>query len=167
MSNGNRIFEEREVPERRDAISRKVTFKTDDGIVREITIAFCDYCGIKLNMESIIALCCNCGIKLGSECIVQYNGGKSYCLSCIKTIINLSTEAMKILYLTCSEHNIRKLERLLHMHYREIRAASIELTSRKLVERKFPSRIRGYKITHRGLDTLAIVTEILRREGRL
>lgn len=159
------VLEERRMPEQTGMLGRKVTFRTETGVRRDIGIPFCHHCGRKLDDNQKSAVCSSCAVLVCIDCWIPFLG-RVFCLNCVKTEVGISTSAMKVLVGINSELNMFELRSQLKMDPNELKMSIYELLFKELIKGKFLTFISGYKLTSRGRDSVILCSEILRREGR-
>lgn len=92
------ILEEKVVPEE-DRVLTSKRYKTTDagGVLREIRLAFCDFCRRRLSDNDSTILCSSCQRKLCSSCAIFFEG-QHYCHDDLQDLLPLDRLGFKIIH---------------------------------------------------------------------
>jgi hypothetical protein len=147
------ILEERELPEREKVLTSKRYMTTAAGkVLRETRIAFCDWCGSRLDNNRVTIICCICGRKLcnSPSCATSYEG-RHYCEDDLQQILPLEKLQFKVIHGLVYGLSLDKIKELTHCQREEFDPALEELLNRKYIEKKGISIFAYYQVLDHGI----------------
>ena len=147
------ILEERELPEKEKVLaSKRYTTTTAGKVLRETRVAFCDWCGHRLDNSKVTIICCTCGRKLcnSSSCAANYEG-RHYCEEDLQRILPLERLHFKIIHGLICGLNLEKIKDLTHCQKESFNSALKDLINRNYVEKKGISLFSSYEVLDHGI----------------
>lgn len=138
------LIEERFVPSRGE-LGGKLLASSDQGLIREVRVLFCQSCRRHLKLEEVFL--CRCNSKVCQSCVKEYEGQK-LCLSCVQSELPLTK--IDLMILEAIQAGMRSKTKIADL----ARISNAETTSalRRLVELGF-LKSQGFSIFSKPLLT--------------
>lgn len=161
------ILEEKVLPERNGVLTSKRYTTTEAGtVLRETRIAFCDWCGKRLDENGATIICKTCGRKLcpSPSCAIVYEG-KHYCEDDLQRLLPLTTSQFKIIHGLVNELDVNEIKDLTHSRKEEFHSALNDITSKGYIEKKGVSLFSSYKVLDRAILAWRTYYEAFSKKG--
>jgi hypothetical protein len=145
------ILEERTVAADQGILTSKRYATTATGtVLKETRVAFCDFCGTRLDDEHRTIVCCEDRKKLCESCAIRYLG-KFYCEDCLQRLLPLTRLQFKTLYGLIQELDLGSIRELARSSRQEFDSALNQLRVNGYVEKKGVSLFSVIVVTDLGI----------------